>query len=469
MTRVVIIGAGVSGLATADDLVARGFDVTVLERQTKVGGNARSDRFDGFLMERGPTTLNAAFAPAMERIRTLGLESGSVGLGEGVRKRYLRDGATLNGISTHRLGFFLSGYLSWRARLRLLTEAVRPRRSGETEETIHSFVSRRFGSEFADKVIEPMAAGIFMGDAKQLSIGGAFPKLVEMEQRYGSILRAVVSAQRGSEPGRHLFSWPQGIGTLPQRLAQRLGRRVRTGIAVNKISRTPSGFEIATARDGVLNADAVVLAVQPHVAAMLLNDVDREGAEALAAISAPPIGVVFLGYRRAQVTHPLDGLGFLSTKGAGQVISGAQFSSTMFENRAPEGHVAISAYVGGVRNPELAVLPESKLAGAVHNELARLLGIEGAPVVVRCHQWARGLPQYTLGHVARRDAIESTPERVPGLYLTGNFITGVSITSCLEQAGKTAAALSGAFEAERNEALRHQASCFATFDNTGRR
>ena len=197
---------------------------------------------------------------------------------------------------------------------------------------------------------------------------------------------------------------------------------------------------------------------QMHVAAMLLNNVDLAEAEALAAISAPPIGVVFLGYRRAQVAHPLDGLGFLSTKGTGQVISGAQYSSTMFENRAPEGHVAISAYVGGARNPELAVLPESELTGAVHSELAGLLGVKGVPAVVRCHQWARGLPQYTLGHVARRDAIESTPERVPGLYLTGNFISGVSITSCLEQAGKTAAALSGALEAERNEELRHQVS-----------
>lgn len=441
-----IIGAGVSGLATADDLVARGFDVSVLERQTKVGGNAQSDRFDGFLMERGPTTLNAAFEPAMEHIRALGLEGNSVGLGRGVRNRYLRDAGALHGISTHRLGFFLSGYLSWRARLTLLAEPVRPRRTDGIEETIHGFVTRRFGAEFADKVIEPMAAGIFMGDAKKLSISGAFPKLVEMEQRYGSILRAIVAARRGSEPGRHLFSWPRGIGTLPQRLADRLGDRVRTGVAVNKVAKTASGFKVTTARDGVLNADAVVLAVQPHVAAMLLNDLDREGAEALASIAAPPIGVVFLGYRHAQVAHPLDGLGFLSTKGTGQVISGAQFSSTMFEHRAPEGYVAITAYVGGARNPELAVLPEPKLVDAVHRELAGLLGIDGAPVVTRCQQWARGLPHYTLGHIARRAAIETVPERVAGLYLTGNFIRGVSVTSCLEQAGMTAIALAEQFE-----------------------
>lgn len=442
MTRdVVVIGAGVSGLATAFHLVARGFDVQVLERQVRVGGNATTEKFDEFLMEQGPTTLNAAYPQAMESIRELGLDSSAIALGEGVRRRYLRNGSSLHGIKVGRLGFLLSGYLSPRARLSLAAEAFRrPRRDGG-EETIHAFVSRRFGAEFADKVVEPLAAGIFMGDSRELSIQGAFPKLVEMEQRYGSILRAVLAARRGSEPGRRLFSWPGGIATLPNALAARLGGRVQTGVTVSGLSRTSGGFAIQTSRHGDLHTRSVVLAVQPHVAASLLERLDPTGAQALAEIPAPAVAVAYLGYRRDQVHHPLDGLGYLSTRGADQIISGAQFASTMFTGRAPAGHVAISAYVGGARNPDAARLPGRELAALVHVELAETLGVHGSPVVTRTRSWPRGLPHYTLGHADRRSVIETAASRVPGLYVTGNFLSGVSVPGCLEQASKTAAHL----------------------------
>lgn len=439
MTRdVVVIGAGVSGLATANHLMTQGFDVQVLERQVRVGGNATTDRFDGFLMEQGPTTLNAAYPQAMDSIRALGLADSAIELGEGVRKRYLRNGPTLHGISVGRLGFLLSGYLSPTARLSLVAEVFRRPKRDKGEETIHAFVSRRFGAEFADKVIEPMAAGIFMGDARELSIEGVFPKLVEMEQSFGSILRAVLAARRGSEPARQLFSWQGGMVMLPDTLAARLGDRVQTGVSVAGLIRTAGGFAVQTARHGDLNARAVVLAVQPHVAASLLETLDPTGTAALAAIPAPPVAVVYSGYRRDQVGHPLDGLGYLSTKGADQIISGAQFASTMFTGRAPAGHVAISAYVGGARNPDAVRLPGRDLVALVHAELADLLGITGDPVVARVRHWPRGLPHYTLGHAARRAVIDSASARVPGLYLTGNYLSGVSVTGCLERARETA-------------------------------
>ena len=439
---VVVIGAGVSGLAVAGDLVGRGYDVTVVERQNAIGGNAMSERFDGFLMEHGPTTMNAAFAQPMQRIRELGLTETAVGLGTGIRKRYLRDGAALHGISTHRLGFFLSGYLSVSARLSLAGEILRPRKPGAEDESIHAFIARRFGAEFADKVMEPLAAGIFMGDARQLSVAGTFPRLVEMEREYGSILRAVLAAKRGREPARQLFSWPHGIATLPRRMGQGLSGRIRTGVAVTGISRLRDRFAVKTV-SGTMHAASVVLAVQPHVAAALLENLDPETAGALGGIAAPPVAVVFLGYARGQVSHPLDGLGFLSTRGAGQVISGAQFSSTMFDGRAPAGHVAVSCYVGGARAPDLARMGEAELVNAVHGELAGLIGITGEPLVTRIRHWPRGLPQYTIGHVARREVIASVHHRVPGLYLTGNYLGGVSVANCLDQARLTADLIGG--------------------------
>ena len=162
--------------------------------------------------------------------------------------------------------------------------------------------------------------------------------------------------------------------------------------------------------------------------------------------------MVFLGYARGQVSHPLDGLGFLSTKGAGQVISGAQFSSTMFDGRAPAGHVAVSCYVGGARAPELARMGQAELVNAVHGELAGLIGITGEPLVARTRHWPRGLPQYTIGHVARREVIASTHRRVPGLYLTGNYLSGVSVASCLDQARLTAGLIGGQARSQLSDA-----------------
>ena len=277
-----------------------------------------------------------------------------------------------------------------------------------------------------------------MGDASQLSIGGAFARLAAMEVEHGSITRAILKAKRGSEPGRHLYSWPGGIATIPQALTRALGDRIKTGIAVLKLRAISQGFEVETSK-GTLRSRAVILAVQPHVAAGLIADLDPDGADAAGAITAPPVNVVFLGYRRDQVAHPLDGLGFLSTKDPSCIISGAQFLSTMYEGRAPTGYVGISAYAGGVRNPETAQMSEADLVGAVHAELAGLLGIKGAPVVTRTRRWALGLPQYTLGHPSRVETLKSVPDRHPGLYLTGNFIGGVSVANCMASGGEVAA------------------------------
>lgn len=435
---VVVIGAGVSGLSTAYELMRHGHDVAVLERQVVVGGNTISERFDGFLMEHGPSTMHAVMPEAREFARELDLETSCLDLSENVRKRYLLDADKLSGISVHPLGFFASGYLSVPARLSMLGEIMRPRRKPSADETLYDFTRRRFGDEFARKIMEPLAAGLFMGDSKALSVGAVFPRLVEFEQKYGSVTRAVINAKRGSQPGKRLFSWPGGMGTLPQRLAQLLGARIHTGTTVKKITPLASGFEVETVSSGTLRTRAVVLAVQPHVAATLLENLEPETCEATGSIAAPPIGVVYLGYQRAQVSHPLDGLGFLSTKDDDRAISGAQFCSTMFEGRAPDGYVSISCYVGGARNPALAGLPAKEMAGLVHGELSDVLAIKGAPVLSRVRHWARGLPQYNLGHLDRREVIERANDRLPGLMLTGNYLQGVSITNCLVSARKTA-------------------------------
>jgi len=437
MHDVIVIGGGVSGLSVAYNLMVRGVSVQLLERQVRVGGNAVSTRFNGFLMEHGPSTFNASVPDAVAQIDGLGLLDDAFDLGPQVKKRYLRHNGKLSGISTHPMGFFTSNYLSLFGRLRMAMEGLQRRKPDDAEETIHAFATRRFGREFAEKVIEPLAAGLFMGDAKKLSIDAAFARLPEMEQKFGSITRGVLRAKKDSAPGRHLYSWAQGVGQIPATLSSRLGERVLTGICVTKIRKTANGFVVYTA-DGARHAKAVVLAVQPHVAAQMLDGLEDDAAQAAGAIYAPPINVVFLGYQRSQVAHPLDGLGVLSTKDDSRIVSGVQFPSTMYPGRAPDGHVAISAYAGGVRNPELAQLSDAELIALVSEEIGELLGITGKPVVMRTQRWALGLPQYALGHNARRTTLETTQNRLEGLYVVGNFLQGVSLANCLDGAQKTA-------------------------------
>ncbi len=268
-----------------------------------------------------------------------------------------------------------------------------------------------------------------------------FPKLMEMEQRHGSIVMGILKSRRSGAkmPGRRLYSWRDGIATLPRALAQDMGPALRTGVAVRRIRAVPAGFRIETGATGNLVARAVVIATQPHVAARLLENLDASATEAAGAIAAPPLAVVFLGYRRGQVDHPLDGLGYLTRARAGRALSGTLFCSTMFPGRAPEGHVAFSAYIGGARAPEAALAAPGDLIAAARAEFGDLLGASGDPVVARVRQWPRGLPQYQLGHGVRVAALNELELRRPALFVTGNYLAGPAIGTCVDKAVEAAA------------------------------
>ena len=288
MYDVAVIGAGISGLTTARELVAAGHSVIVLERQQHIGGNAVSEKIDGFLLEHGPTTLNAMVPEALNLTTELGLDTEKINMGAGVKQRYLRANGQLHGISTSPAGFLLSPYLSFSARLSMMGEFFRAPKTTNEDETVHAFATRRFGREFADKVMEPMAAGIFAGDSEKLSVQSVFPKLVEMEKQQGSITRAVVKAGKGSEPGKRLFSFKHGVGTLPNTIGNQLGERVCRGVTVmKKITKAILGYRVETAGAGAVSANAVVFATQPHVTSGLLEKINPEIADAASHIYGP--------------------------------------------------------------------------------------------------------------------------------------------------------------------------------------
>jgi oxygen-dependent protoporphyrinogen oxidase len=440
MIDAAVIGGGVSGLAAAYDLARQGHRVRVLERQKIPGGNAISERIGGFLMEHGPSAMSTLFPVASEFSDELGLDDQRCDLGVGVRRRYLVGDGRLRGISIHPAGFLLSDYLSLTARMRLMAEFLVPRRADGAEETVAQFCTRRFGAEFTARVIDPLIGGMFAGRADELSMPAVLPRLAAMEIESRSILLAVMRSRRmgGKEPAARLFSWRDGVGTLPRSLAATLGDAVHTNVAVRRVRRVAGGFRVEAGSAGAFHARTVVIAAQPSVAAGLLQDVDEMAAESAGEIDAPPIAVVYLGYKREQVAHPLDGLGFLIPEAEGCPLMGAQFPSTMFPNRAPDGHVSVAGYVGGVRRPDLARLPADAVGEIVREELQHLIGARGDPVLCRVRHWPLGLPQYRPGHGARVTRLRALGERVPGLFVTGNYFAGPSIAACLTQARQTA-------------------------------
>ncbi len=439
---VAIIGGGISGLATAYLLKCRGRKVVVLERQARPGGNAQTGRFGGFLMEHGPSTVNAASATAAEFSRELGLDEMRCDLGKGVQQRYLVANGALSRISAGPMGFLTSGYLSLPARLRMLAEFLLPHQLDGEDETVMAFCSRRFGREFAERVIDPMVAGLYAGKASALSVSAVFPKLVALEREFGSVSLGMFRRyQQGAKmPGSRLYSWRDGISTLPKALAAELGDDLRTGIVVRHVRRGSGGFKIDAGQAGSIEARTVVLATQPHVAARFLDDLDGAAAAAAGEIKAPPLAVVFLGFRRDQVDHPLDGLGFLTSMGEKRLLSGAQFNSTMFPGRAPEGCIAVTGYFGGARSPELARLPEGDLIGLARQEFGDLIGAHGEPIVERVKHWTLGLPQYEIGHLERTACLRDAEKRTLGLFVTGNYFDGPSVAACLGQTRITAQA-----------------------------
>lgn len=448
MAEVIVIGAGISGLTAAYLLRAGGHDVVVFDQDDVPGGRMRSERIDGFLMEHGANSV-AGPAPAMEKlIAGLALSSEKVLRSAAARSRYLVRAGRAHALPVTPYRFFMSGFFSLAGRLRLLMEPLVAVHRGD--ETVAAFTRRRLGQEMLDYVMDPLAAGLYAGDPQQLSVSAVFPQLKRLERCRGSIVLAAIGARllRDDQsaiyaPGkRKLFSFRQGLGTLPRSLAERLAGRIFPGHRVESVRRGAGGrFRVSVRRGAAaqwVTADSVVVALPAYAAANVLHELDRCVAETLSEISHPPLAVVFLGYRADAIAHPLDGPGVLMPAIEKRNVLGMLFSSTLFPGRAPADHVALTAFVGGARQPQLAMLESDELAALVHGEVRQLLRGRAAPVVARTRCWRRGLPQPGVDHAQRLGRIATGESEHTGLFLTGNYVSGVSSVACIAQAFDTA-------------------------------
>jgi oxygen-dependent protoporphyrinogen oxidase len=427
---VLIIGAGISGLTTAFHLTRDGLRVTVLEASSRVGGAIQTLTDGPWRFELGPSTVLESNESVSRLIREAGLDREKLTALPSAKRRFLWKGDRLHALPGGPGSFLATPLFPVAAKLRLLREPWIPRPAGEPEETIAQLVRRRLGQDFLDYAVGPFVSGVYAGDPERLAVRWAVPKIHALERDHGSLIRGAMARRKGASPGGAMISFREGLEELPRRLAARIGD-VRTGVACERLIRTDSGFRAETSA-GAFAAERAVLAVPADVAASLLDDATGGESRPLAEIPYAAVAVVALGYRRADVAHPLGGFGFLAPRKEGLRVLGCLFPSEIFPDRAPAGHVALSAFVGGRTDPEIAGWDDDRIIAAVEADLRRALGVSGAPVFRVVRRWPRAIPQYELGHRRYLDLARRLESTLPGLRLGGNYLRGVSIPDCIQ-------------------------------------
>lgn len=430
-----MIGAGISGLAAAEAAralagrVADGLEISVLEREPEVGGKALSLRRNGWLVEAGPTGFMES-EPALDQlIASAGLGARGIESGAAAQRRFVWQRGKLRQIEP-KPGMLLSqGILSPFGLLRLGCERFVKVRRDASEESVLAFARRRIGAQAAERLVVPLVQGIFAGDPARLSLQAAFPRMNDMEQRYGGLLKAMgkLKAQgRGGPGSKPLRSFEGGLQSLALALGQRQGASLRTQAAARAIARDGSRWRVALESGEELVGDALVLACEAFAAAELLRPALPELAGELAAIPYPPAAVVALGFGPQELERVPLGFGAIVSKGGGVRSLGILWETHIFAGRAPERHLLVRCILGGRLDEAIGGMSREELVRLARADLERVHGITAEPLHVELALWPRAIPQYELGHVARSQRIEAAVERAFGLYLAGNYLEGVA-------------------------------------------
>jgi oxygen-dependent protoporphyrinogen oxidase len=448
MKSVAIIGAGITGLTAAFYLKRAGVPVTVYEAGGRAGGVIQSLRKDGFLAEFGPNTILETSPKIAQLVRDAGLESRRLNSDPKAGARYVVRYRRPIAMPSSPLGIFASELLSARAKFALLREPFVPARRDGREESIAEFVVRRLNREFLDQMIDALVAGIYAGDPHKLSVQHAFPRLAELEARYGSLIKGQIFGarerkQRGeiSKDRAPKFSFDEGLQVLPDALAAPLGDSLKLNTPVTKLTQNSDGWRMMTA-NGETEFSAVIYCgtayrlaeleisgtgFQPVLAQTGTHRQDACATTPFSEIRYPPVASVVLGFRREDVAHSCEGYGMLIPKIEGFKILGTIFSSALFPNRAPAGHLTLTSYVGGERYPELASLPPETLVGLVCEDLRVLLGVKGQPVFQHCALYPKAIPQYNLGYGRFKQLMNEIETKARGLFFAGHYRDGVSL------------------------------------------
>jgi len=448
MERIAIIGGGISGLSLAFFLKERdsSADITLFESDKRPGGKIWTDRADGFLCEWGvngfldnrPKTLELAGRISLEPLRS----------NDASRKRYIFSDGRLHRLPESPPAFLMSSLLTLPGKLRVMAEPF-IKGNAKDEESLAEFARRRLGVEAYEKLIDPMASGIYAGNPETLSLRACFSKVYDLEKNYGGLIRGMIRLQKerkrqgsgekvGAGPGGVLTSFHEGMGILVRSLVDRLGGRIRLGYKAVSVDRKGKGYVISFSDGSSFEADCVIIASPAYAAADMTRNLDRKLSALAAEIPYPSLSVACLGYKKERISADLNAFGYLIPSREKRKILGTLFDSSIFPNRAPEGHVLLRIMVGGARASDLAMENDQKLLDIIRTELSVTAGIDAAPDFIRIYRHEMAIPQYTVGHIERLRNIEAILGKYPGLYLAGNAYRGIGVNDCIENSAKLA-------------------------------
>ena len=457
MKKAIIIGGGISGLATAwllrDKATKAGLDleITLLEKEERVGGKVWSIKADGYTCEWGPNGFLDSKPQTLELCRAIGVEGNLHRSNDNARKRFIFSENVLHRLPENGPSFLKSSLISWPGKLRLALEPtpfIAPAPKG-VDETLADFGRRRLGKEALDKLIAPMVSGIFAGDPETMSLVSCFPRIAELEREYGGLVRAMImlakkkkqeraegkTVSSAAGPGGVLTSFREGIQFLTDAVAASLGEIVRSGAAVSAVEKGDSSrYRVRCADGSDHEADLVISAAPAFAAADMLMQLDSSISTVLRQIPYASMTVICFGYERDRIAHPLDGFGYLIPKKEGRSTLGTLWDSSMFENRAPQGKVLLRSMMGGACFPEYVTLSDEEVVSRVRSDLNTTMGISAEPSFVRVFRHPQAIPQYTVGHGKRLEALDGLLKHHPGLILTGNSYRGIGLNDCVAAA-----------------------------------
>jgi protoporphyrinogen/coproporphyrinogen III oxidase len=451
--QALVVGAGISGLATAYGLQKAGVSTIIVEASHRPGGVIQTIEREGYLLECGPQSFsgNASITAICRDLEILDLRV----LADPKAPRYVLIDGKLQNIPMGP-GLVASSVMAGGTRTAILRDALGNSRAPEPDESIADFVRRKFSSTLLDRLVGPFVSGIYAGDPEKISLRAAFPILYQSESAAGSVVRGAFKvmkqrkAQRGGAPREKptLQAFQKGNETLIRALAAKLDERLFCDVALSSINALDPGREPKAARflvtmhtprgEEKLEAERLILAVPTQVAGNLLAGLHPGFQKQLGGIEYAGVAVVSLGYRKKDVANALAGFGFLVPRSSGLNVLGTVWNSSLFPGRAPDGEALMTSFVGGATNPGMLQQSPEELANSVHREITPLLGIRKEPVFSNVTVWPRAIPQYNLGHTARIAEIEKLRLLFPGLHFAGSYLNGPAIGTCVEQALKVA-------------------------------
>ena len=451
MAGTIIVGGGISGLATAYYLAKGGAAPTLIESRNRLGGVIQTEQVEGCTIEAGPDSFLSIKPAAMDLIGELGLRDEVIGSNDHLRVTYLRKGGKLvplpDGlmmmVPTKILPLVTTRLLSPATKLRMGMELLRAPKPKADDESVADFVREHYGQEAVDYLAEPLLSGIYGGDPRELSVTAVLPRFVELAAKYGSLTRGVLAsrakAPKSAGAKAPLFrTLKGGLGQMVSAVEDAIrGKVTMCSGRAETIERTAGGFRVRV-NGAWMEAADVVVACEAHSGAGLLSTVDARIAELMGMVAYSSSMTVAVGFDAADFATPPNGFGFLVPKKERRRLVACTWVGTKFSHRVPEGKIVARCFLGGMEDAGVLGESDEAVRAAVTEELRDIAGVTAPVRFMRIARWPRSMAQYTVGHPKRQAELEARLAQIPGLHVAGNAYQGIGIPDCIRM-GKAAA------------------------------